>query len=359
MKTGKKGKLFQEVVEEYLETPTKRLGRSKSRQSVAALNFFANKKPLKLKDPATGKTFRYTEQRALNNPSLKVLYDPLSGCFKDREMKSINSLDVNKVRNKLMTDKGLGFDGVGNYLKYLRALINFAEDTCGVVFDAKPKIVIQKGERRKFALTKQQATIFLDHLDDLRSDMFRMCLATGQRNTNIRMMQWEWINPTMTEIVIPKKFTKNGKALQLFLNEISTAVLQRRKEIYVDLVAAHPARVSREYVFIQTSGNHIGKPFYDPSSVTNDSWKSAIGRANDFIDEENKKLSVKKQISRLPVRGFVFHTGRHTFATWHLIEGTEAKELMEAGGWLSLASVIDYQQVSDEHMKKVSSRITF
>ena len=68
---------------------------------------------------------------------------------------------------------------------------------------------------------------------------------------------------------------------------------------------------------------------------------------------------MKKQISRLPVRGVVFHTGRHTFATWHMNEGTEAKELMEAGGWLSLASVIDYQQVNDEHMKKVSSRITF
>lgn len=348
---------FEKAVEEYLSEPCKRSRRPKCRIATSKLTWFIKKIPVSLKDQKTGKVYRYTSKNAEKYPLFKVIYDNYSGVFAGRDIETINTQDVRDLTKHLRNVKGLSDDGIGNYLKYLRALIKYTVKTFKVQMVDKPDIEIFKGDRRKFALSKEQAEILLDHLDPLRADLFKMCLACGQRNSNIRLLKWEYINPAMTEIIIPKKKMKNNTELHLYLNETATKVLKRRKEIYVTLVDAHPTRVYRDFVFIQEKGAHLGRPFSDASSVTNDTWKAAIVRANNFISEKNKRLSEKHHIPLLPRHGVVFHTGRHTFATWHLNAGTQTKELMVAGGWKSLASVIDYQQTQSEQMKKVSKKL--
>ena len=67
-------------------------------------------------------------------------------------------------------------------------------------------------------------------------------------------------------------------------------------------------------MFVQENG----KPF-SKDAVGNKTWRKAVDLAG------------------LPA-GTTFHTLRHSFATWHLQAGTDARELMDIGGWKSMNS---------------------
>lgn len=330
---------FEEAVRSYLSEPCTKSGNPKSKAAIMSLTWMMRKVPQQLKDPASGKVYRYTKNRAKSSPNLEFVLDETSGRFVGRQMSSISQIDVTNMRTALRLEKGLSDDGINNYLIYLRALINYAELHLEVDFNKKPKIETLKGNRRKGHLTPKDARSLIKHLDPLRAGMFEMALATGQRNANIRLMKWDWIKGAGFEkALIPHTSMKNGEAFMLYFTKEAKAVLKRRWEIREEIYKKRPDLAEKlQFVFVQTKPQFLGETLAS-GTMTNDTWKKAVSQAGVKPDT-------------------VFHHARHTFASWHLEGGTRDKELMEVGNWKSLSSMADYQHLNEGRKKEVGRKL--
>ena len=329
---------FEEAVKLYLRTPTKKYGNKKSQPAYRTLTWMSSKVPKALRDPDSKKLMQYSKRLHDFNPRRKIVWDETSAMFAGRDMKSINSLDVTTMETSLRYDKGLSASGINNYLRYLRALCWFAKDRLAVKFEDFPTFELGTEEKRKEWLEPQDALKLIRWLDPLRADMVRFALATGLRNSNVRLLKWSHWSPASGDIIIPATETKNGESHHLIVTKSAKDVLQNRMQVRDRLIREHPCLDGKlEYVFVQDSTKSLGKPFYR-TSVTNKTWKRAV------------------RLAGLPswVR---FHSLRHTFASWHVMAGTTEQELMVVGGWKTASAVGRYTHQNEEHKKKVASRL--
>jgi len=60
---------------------------------------------------------------------------------------------------------------------------------------------------------------------------------------------------------------------------------------------------------------------------------------------------------RAGIESFRWHDLRHTWASWHVQNGTSSQELMELGGWSCMEMVLRYAHLGGEHLKSASRRI--
>ena len=332
---------FEEAARRYLKTPTKKAGNKKSPIAVHVLTWMAEDKPQGLLEKKTGKVFAYSKPYHAKRPALVIVRDETSGRFKDRQMSSINSLDAFDMKEALMYEKGLGYAGINNYTKYLRALCNFARKTLVVKFDNFPEFDLLEENVRKEWLAPEEAAKLIRWLDPLRANMVRMALATGLRNANVREMRWDWLSRDGKELNIPSKYMKGNKSHNITLSKAARAVIKERLQERDILLKTYPKlqthQPTLDYVFVQDCKQSLGNPFC-PTSITNRTWKRAV------------------RLAGLPpwVR---FHSMRHTFATWHVKAGSTDGDIMAAGGWASAKSMGRYTHQDEEHKKAVSGRL--
>ena len=64
-----------------------------------------------------------------------------------------------------------------------------------------------------------------------------------------------------------------------------------------------------------------------------------------------------KAKQRAGIEDFRFHDLRHTWASWHVQNGTSLPELMELGGWKSYEMVLRYAHLAPEKLSSVAGRI--
>lgn len=65
----------------------------------------------------------------------------------------------------------------------------------------------------------------------------------------------------------------------------------------------------------------------------------------------------KRSLARAVITNFRFHDLRHTWASWHVMNGTSLQELMELGGWKSYEMVLRYAHLAPEHLAEAAARI--
>ena len=49
---------------------------------------------------------------------------------------------------------------------------------------------------------------------------------------------------------------------------------------------------------------------------------------------------------------------RHTWASWHVQNGTSLHELQQLGGWSEYDTVLRYAHLSSDHLRKASERVS-
>jgi hypothetical protein len=79
----------------------------------------------------------------------------------------------------------------------------------------------------------------------------------------------------------------------------------------------------------------------------------AKGNAHQVSDEPTGKISNhawNKARARAGVPWLRFHDLRHTWASWHVQQGTPLPVLQELGGWASLAMVQRYAHLGQSHI---------
>jgi integrase len=347
---------FKEVAVRYLNKPTKKLGRAKNANAYSTLEWMYEKRPSMILIEGRKKPVPYGRKNSQRSHKV-VSWDETSGRFADVAMKDIANIDVEDMETDLRNAKGLSNSGINTYLVYLRAVCNFAHDKLNVSFVRFPKIETLPTKEREYYLTPEIAKGWIKFLDPLRADMVRFGLATGQRKANIIGLKWSWLSKDLTRMVIPADDAKNGCSHTIQLNKMAIEVLTKRLNDRTVLLEKYPRLGNIEYVFVQDDCQHLGQPM-STWAVTNEMWKRSIRLYNQNLmhraAKDNRSVDRAKLI---PEGALVFHTLRHSFATWLNEAGTDLDDIAMVGGWKSLDACRRYVKKSEDRAREVGSRI--
>jgi integrase len=184
--------------------------------------------------------------------------------------------------------------------------------------DRAPQVrMLKEPVRRIRFLTHEEAQRLLDVLPPHLSDMAAFSLATGLRAANVTGLQWTEVDLVRRLAWVHADQAKARKAIPVPLN--AEAVVLVRKWL-----GKHPTHVF----------SFRGKPI---KQVSTKSWYAALERAG--------------------IQDFRWHDLRHTWASWHVQNGTPLYALQEMGGWASTEMVRRYAHLAADHLAPFAERL--
>jgi integrase len=145
----------------------------------------------------------------------------------------------------------------------------------------------------------------------------RFALATGIRRANLLGLQWSEIDLQRKVMWIHPDDAKAGKAIGIPLSAPAIAILKGQ-------IGQHDTHV---FTYERTRKK---KKECVPMAEIGESYQRAVKRAG--------------------LSGVNWHTLRHTWASWHVMNGTPLEVLQKLGGWNSLAMVLRYAHLAPEYL---------
>lgn len=205
------------------------------------------------------------------------------------------------------------------YVALVRAILRAAQREWEWIALVPALKTYPEPKRRIRSLTAEQAKRLVRELPELKRDLFLLALATGLRQSNVKLMEWDWVDMEQRALYVPD--TKNDDPLGVPLNDVAMDVLHRRLKF---------RKGNQPFVF--TWGD---KPV---RNVNNRHWHNALKRAG--------------------IVGFRWHDAtRHTWASWLAQSGIEQYKLQEMGGWKSPTMVRRYAHLKTKHLLDSSKTI--
>lgn len=153
-------------------------------------------------------------------------------------------------------------------------------------------------------------------------------LEVGLRENNVLNLEWTQIDLRRRVAWFHGDQMKGEEPLGIPLNDAACAILERRRG------------KDKTYVF---PNPETGKPYYKAS---NRAWYAALRKAKLYRHLPGSK--------RLEV---CWHTLRHTWASWHRMNGTSMDTLQDLGGWKDPKMVRRYAHLSTEHLAEAAARV--
>jgi integrase len=178
--------------------------------------------------------------------------------------------------------------------------------------------MLREPKRRVRFLTHEEAQRLLRELPEHLADMAAFSLATGLRRANVTGLQWSQVNLVRKLAWIHPDQAKARKAIAVPLNAEAVALIRKQ-------VGKHLTHV---FTF-------QGKPLV---WLTGKAWHDALKRAG--------------------IEDFRWHDLRHTWASWHVQNGTPLFALQELGGWESVEMVRRYAHLSSDHLAEYVDRLS-
>lgn len=167
-------------------------------------------------------------------------------------------------------------------------------------------------------ITKEQAVELISNLKlKWMKDLVSLALLTGARRGELLSLTWKNVDLERGIVIITPDNAKSKRGRPLPLNEEAINILRNIPREF-------------EYVFTRT-----GKR------------KRTIG-----LEDFERALKLTGLVD------FRFHDLRHTWASWHVQNGTPLMVLKEMGGWETLEMVKKYAHLSGEHLSKYSAQVT-
>ena len=222
---------------------------------------------------------------------------------------------------------------VNRHLAELSKILHYAHGR-GWVPALPPITKMHEPAKRVRWLTPDQAGALLLELPDHLRAMAAFSLATGLRETNVRLLCWQQVDLQRAVAWVYADQAKAGRDLNVPLNRQAMQVLQAQQGKHSRWVfpvprwlpKAHPDDDPR-----QVADSPTGK-------VSNHAWRKACIRAG--------------------VPWLRFHDLRHTWASWHVQAGTPLPVLKELGGWATLAMVERYAHLGVSHVAAWAGNIS-
>jgi integrase len=184
--------------------------------------------------------------------------------------------------------------------------------------DRAPRVrMLKEPIRRIRFLTRDEAQQLLAALPKHLADMAAFSLATGLRRGNVTGLQWPQVDLVRRLAWIHPDQAKARKAIAVPLNAEAVVIVRKQ-------AGTHPTHVF----------SFRGKPIIQ---VSTKAWYTALEKAG--IDD------------------FRWHDLRHTWASWHVQQGTPLHALQELGGWESSEMVRRYAHFSADHLAPYADRL--
>jgi integrase len=254
--------------------------------------------------------------------------------FGNKLIKNISPLDLEKLKRTLQK-KELAPATIKQCLVLVRQMFNKAT-AWGKFSGDNPfkkatlnnrKLLEVPDNRRVRFLQPEQANSLLNVLANKSPqvhDMALLSLDTGMRKGEVFSLTWQDID--FKNEIIQIKDTKNNRNRQSFMTKEVKAMLKT----------------------IQRSGSGVGHIFQKKNG-------GSINHVYKVFDRTVEALGFNKGIKDRRDK-VVFHTLRHTFASWLASNGTPLLVIKELGGWQSLDMVERYTHlVPDEKRKAIKN----
>jgi integrase len=214
--------------------------------------------------------------------------------------------------------EGVQNSTVNRMLEVVRAIMRKAEREWEWI-DRAPNIrMLSEDSKRIRWLTQEEAAKLIRELPPHLADLAIFSLATGLRKANVTGLQWQDVDLVKKHALIHPDQAKTKKAIPVPLNEIAVNVI--RKQL----------GKNQQYIFT-----------YNKQRVTQTNTKAW-----------------RKALKRAGIENFRWHDLRHTWASWHVQNGTSLQELQQLGGWTNFETVLRYAHLSSAHLKVAAERVT-
>jgi len=213
--------------------------------------------------------------------------------------------------------EGLSNATVNRSLEVLRAILRRCVNEWEWLDRAPQVRMLKEPTRRVRFITREEARKLLSELPTHMADMAAFSLATGLRKGNVTGLQWTQVDLVRRLAWIHPDQAKARKAIAVPLNAEAVVIIRRQ-------LGKHPTHV------FSYRGQRI-------QQVNTKAWYAALARAG--------------------IEDFRWHDLRHTWASWHVQEGTPLHALQELGGWESPEMVRRYAHFSAEHLAPYADRL--
>ena len=213
---------------------------------------------------------------------------------------------------------------VNRHMAQLSAILHYAHKR-GWLASVPPIVKAPEPAKKVAWLTREQADDLLDELPPHLQVMARFALATGLRESNIRLLTWRQVDVQRAVAWFEADEMKAGRTHSVPLNADALRVLASQK------------------------GKH--KTWVFPVKR----WEKDPQGRNVQVDDATGKISNhawRKACERAGVPWLRFHDLRHTWASWHVqaANPTPLPVLQALGGWASLAMVQRYAHLGQSHI---------
>jgi integrase len=240
--------------------------------------------------------------------------------YPNRSLRDVRGADIDAVLSKYTVPSG---NRAGNVV---RAALNLAHKAgyCNRV-----TITRRKGAKSRLRfLDNEEWSILYECLPEHLKPMALFSVSTGLRQANVLMLRWSEVDLRRKVAWVDHSETKSGVALGVPLSSDALAALSSARAI---------GERKSPFVF-----QYRGKPMVKMKTA----WKAALERAGlGYFDrwvtrgKEHKKW----------VGDVTWHTLRHTWASWHVQNGTPLAVLKDLGGWASMDMVMRYAHLAPSH----------
>jgi integrase len=214
---------------------------------------------------------------------------------------------------------------VNRHLAELSKILHYAHRR-GWLPGVPPIAKMHEPAKRVAWLTREQAGQLLLELPPHLRAMAGFALATGLRETNVRLLCWQQVDIERRTAWVFADQAKAGKDLAVPLNDAAMLVLRHQQGLH------------SRWVFPVPRWEEKKKPEDKPRQT---------------LDAPTGKISSqawRKACTRAGVPWLRFHDLRHTWASWHVQAGTPLPVLRELGGWATLAMVERYAHLGVSHV---------
>lgn len=230
----------------------------------------------------------------------------------------ITQAKVTQVRDALSATRAAGT--VNRIMGVLRAILIQSRDDLQIV-SSVPRVRRERETERVRFIDPDEADRLIECLPTHIRPIVKIALTTGLRQFNILNLEWSEVSLNRKWLAIPGNKMKNGDAFGAPLNSLAVQILVKQK-------GKHP-----RWVFpVKYAGE------YGPlSGIDSAMWHKACAKAG--------------------IEDFTFHDLRHTWASWHLQNGTHPMALRELGGWKDDAMVKRYAHLAGSHLAVAAENI--
>lgn len=213
--------------------------------------------------------------------------------------------------------EGVSNATVNRTLEVLRAILRRCVQQWEWLDKAPSVRMLKEPTRRVQFLTREEVDKLLTELPAHLADMAAFSLATGLRRANVTGLQWAQVDLVRRLAWIHPDQAKARMAIAVPLNAEAVVIIRQQD-------GRHPTHVF----------SYLGRPI---RQVSTKAWYAALERAG--------------------IEDFRWHDLRHTWASWHVQNGTPLHALQELGGWESSEMVRRYAHFSAEHLAPYADRL--